>query len=100
MTKPAGNEPNMKVKTNGIYMNIIFCVGSVGSGCIFICRNIVKPMMSGQMPRCRKWPNTGSTVGSNGISPNNVNTLVGSGTERSLIQPMNGAWRISSVIEN
>ncbi len=32
-------------------------------------------------------PNTGITVGSNGRSPNRLNRLVGSGADRSLIQP-------------
>ena len=56
-------------------------------------------MISGQMPSARKWPNIGSAVGSHGIRPNRVKILVGSGAERSLIQPKNGAWRISMVMK-
>ncbi len=41
----------------------------------------------------------GSAVGSHGMSPNSVNRLVGSGAERSLIQPKNGACRISMVMK-
>ena len=40
---------------------------------------------------------TGTTVGSQGMSPNRLNTVSGSGAERSLIQPKNGACRISMV---
>ena len=36
-------------------------------------------------------------MGSQGMSPNSVNTLVGSGADRSWIQPKNGACRISMV---
>ena len=89
----------MKVKITGIHANIVFCTGSAGSGFIFIWKNIEKPMMSGQMPSARKWPNIGNAVGSQGMSPNSVKRLVGSGAERSLIQPKNGACRISMVMK-
>src|SRR6266481_5333373 len=87
----------MKVKMIGIQSKIIFWVGSGGAGLSFIWNHMVTPMMSGQAPMCRKEPMTGSTVGSNGIRPNRLKTLVGSGADRSLIQPKNGAWRISMV---
>src|ERR1700722_15157888 len=99
MTRPDGKAPSMKVKITGIQANIVFCTGSVGSGFIFIWKNIDTPMISGQMPSARKWQNIGSAVGSQGISPNKVKTLVGSGADRSLIQPKNGAWRISMVMK-
>ena len=38
-------------------------------------------------------------LGSNGISPNRLNTLVGSIADRSWIQPKNGACRISMVMK-
>ena len=88
----------MKVKISGIQSKIIFCVGSGGVGLSFICTHIVTPMMIGQMPRCRNGPmHRHDASGSNGISPNRLKRLVGSGAERSLIQPKNGAWRISMV---
>ena len=77
----------MKVKMTGIQANIWRCTGSVASGFIFICTHIDTPISSGQMPSHRKWPNTGTWVGSNGSRPNRLKTLVGSGCERSLIQP-------------
>ena len=39
----------------------------------------------------------GTCDGSQGISPNRLKIVVGSGADRSLIQPKNGAWRISMV---
>src|SRR5436309_630390 len=87
----------MKVKITGIQLKIIACAGSGGGGLSFICSHIVTPMISGHGPRCRNGPTTGSTVGSNGKSPNRLKTVSGSGAERSLIQPKNGAWRISMV---
>ena len=44
----------MKVKITGIQENIVFWTGSVGSGFIFICRNIETPMTSGSRPIARK----------------------------------------------
>src|SRR5580658_2728508 len=69
-------------------------MGSGGGGFSFCCRNMVTPMTSGHAPRCRYGLNI---LGSNGISPNRLNTFVGSTCDRSLIQPKNGAWRISMV---
>ncbi len=43
----------MKVKISGIQSKIIFWVGSGGDGLSFIWKNIVMPMMIGQMPICR-----------------------------------------------
>ncbi len=40
---------------------------------------------------------TGMIVGSNGMRPNRLKMLVGSGADRSWIQPKNGACRISMV---
>src|SRR3981081_4326828 len=87
----------MKVKMIGIQSKIIFWVGSGGAGLSFIWNHMVTPMISGQRPRCRNEPMTGTTVGSQGISPNRLKTVVGSGAARSLIQPKNGACRISMV---
>src|SRR5918998_258947 len=54
MTRPAGNEPSMKVKITGIQLKIIACVLSGGVGFIRIWTNIVTPMISGQTPSIRK----------------------------------------------
>ena len=62
--------PRVKVKITGIQVKICFCIGSGGSGFIFIWTNIEMPIISGQTPSARKWPTTGSCVGSKGISPN------------------------------
>src|SRR5215218_142220 len=97
MTSPAENDASMKVKISGIQSKIIFCVGSGGDGLSFIWNHIVTPMIIGQTPMWRNWPSTGITVGSHGIRPNRLKRLVGSGADRSLIQPKNGAWRISMV---
>ena len=94
MISPAGNFAIMKVKMIGMNWNSFACTGSGGGGFIFCCRNIVRPMISGQAPRC----SSGTyAAGSNGISPNRLNTLVGSTCDRSWIQPKNGACRISMV---
>src|ERR1700680_2954514 len=87
----------MKVKTAGIQSIIIFCVGSGGAGLSFICSHMVNPMTSGQAPSIRNGPSSGRWEGSQGMSPNRLNTVVGSGADKSLIQPKNGAWRISMV---
>ena len=81
----------------GIQLKIIACVGSGGGGLSFIWNHMVTPMMSGQMPSIRNGPSSGSVAGSHGISPNRLKIVVGSGAARSLIQPKNGACRISMV---
>ncbi len=48
-------------------------------------------MTRGQMPIARKCPMSGSAVGSKGNRPNRLKTLVGSGCDKSLIQPKKGA---------
>src|SRR6266478_6297594 len=97
MTRPDENDASMKVKITGIQSKIIFCAGSGGVGLSFIWNHMVTPMTSGQAPIQRKDPIIGICVGSKGINPNRLKTLVGSGADRSLIQPKNGAWRISMV---
>src|SRR6516225_5966780 len=97
MTSPAEKLPSMKVKITGIQLKIIAWVGSGGGGLSFICSHMVTPMMSGHGPRWRNGPISGMIVGSHGISPNRLKTVKGSGAERSLIQPKNGACRISMV---
>src|ERR1700730_12442486 len=98
MTRPEENDASMKVKITGIQSKIIFCAGSGGAGLSFIWNHMVMPMTSGQAPIHRKVPIRGRWVGSKGISPKRLKTLVGSGADRSLIQPKNGAWRISMVM--
>src|SRR4029450_195142 len=90
----------MRGRMSGRELKIIACVGSGGGGLSFIWNHMVTPMMSGQMPSMRKGPKTGTCEGSQGISPNRLKIVVGSGAERSLIQPKNGACRISMVTNN
>src|ERR1051326_547645 len=73
----------------GRNMNMRAWTGSTGCGFNFCCRNSVTPIMSGQAPIAR---NSG---GVNGISPNRLAKEVGSGADKSWIQPKNGACRIS-----
>src|SRR6185436_18126836 len=90
----------MKVKITGIQSKIICWVGSGGGGLSFICTHIVTPMISGHTPSNRKWPMNGTCEGSQGMRPNRLKTVVGSGAERSWIQPKNGACRISMVMNS
>ncbi len=88
----------MKVKITGIQSKIICCVGSGGGGLSFICTHMVTPMISGQTPSMQERADQRHrATGSHGISPNRLKIVVGSGAERSLIQPKNGACRISMV---
>ncbi len=64
-------------------------MGSGGGGFIFCCKYIVSPIRSGQIPTVK---NNG---GSQGINPKRLNKLVGSGADKSLIQPKKGACLIS-----
>ena len=82
------------MKISGMIWNSLAWVGSGGGGFMRCCANMVMPRMIGHTPRCRIGL---SPVGSNGIRPKPLNRLVGSGAERSRIQPKNGAWRISMV---
>ncbi len=68
-------------------------------GCGFICiwNHMLAPMIKGQMPIIRNGPIIGTVEGSQGIRPNRLKIVVGSGAERSWIQPKNGACRISMV---
>ena len=81
----------------GSIIMILACMGSAGCGLSFCCKNIVSPIAKGQTPIAR---NSGepkpirlntTASGSNGMRPNRANSEVGSGAERSLIQPKNGA---------
>ena len=74
----------MKVKISGIQSKIFFWVGSGGAGFSFIWNHIVMPMMIGQTPSARKWPSTGSCVGSKGSRPNRLKIVVGSGADEVL----------------
>src|SRR5437870_7852563 len=76
----------MKVKITGIQSIIIFWVGSGGAGLSFICSHMVNPMTSGQAPSIRNGPSSGRCEGSQGINPNRLNTVVGSGADKSLIR--------------
>ncbi len=74
----------MKVKTSGIQVKIMACAGSGGVGFhAHLQENIVMPMMIGQTPRC-------TMVGASMGSSEQVDDRVGSGADRSLIQPKNG----------
>src|SRR6185312_1384310 len=96
MTRPAGKLANMKVKITGMNWNSRACTGSGGGGLSFCWRNMVQPMISGQAPMCSQEE---IAAGLNGSSPNRLNRLVGSGADRSWIQPKNGACRISIVVK-
>ena len=91
MTRPAGKLASMTVKTSGRIMNIFACTGSAGCGFSFCWNHMVAPMISGQTPIII------SSGGCQGIRPKRLKMVVGSGADRSLIQPKNGAWRISMV---
>ena len=84
----------MMVNTNGSIRNIFACIGSAGCGLSFCCRNMVMPMSIGQMPilSMARYP-----VGSQSSKPNKINRPKGSGADKSMIQPKNGAWRTSMV---
>src|SRR5688572_14224758 len=71
-TRPAGNHMNMKVMITGMNANTFACTGSGGVGFNLYCANIATPISTGS-------------------------TKYGSRDERSWIQPMNGAWRISTL---
>jgi hypothetical protein len=71
-TKPEGKEAKIIVKKSGKNINIFACMGSVGAGFSFCCRNIVRPIRIGQIPITRK------LGGSQGINPNKLNKEVGS----------------------
>ncbi len=68
----------------GMNWNMRACTGSGGAGFSFCCMYMVTPMMIGSAPTAR---NGESVAGSNGIRPNRLKMLVGSGAERSWIQP-------------
>ena len=76
----------MKVKISGIQLKIIACVGSGGAGLSFICAHMVMPMISAQAPRCRKWPITGTIVGSNGNQAEQIED-VGRIRRREVVDP-------------
>ena len=99
MPFPSDTDPDTQVEDlivreaerqiTGIQLKIIAWVGSGGVGFMRICRNMVMPINSGQMPIIR---NEG---GVKGIRPNRLKMVVGSGADRSWIQPIHGAWRSS-----
>ena len=71
---------------------MIFCwIGSIGCGLSFIWSHMVTPKMIGQMPTSK---NSGTGQSS---KPKPVMNVIGSGAERSWIQPKKGACRISMV---
>ena len=63
---------NMKVMTTGMNAKTFACTGSGGVGFSLNCPNIAAPIRIGS-------------------------TKYGSRDDRSWIQPMNGAWRISTL---
>jgi hypothetical protein len=72
---------NRKTNISGSIVITRACIGSAGCGFSFVWRYIVPPMSSGQMPIMRK------AGGVKGSRPKRLNRLVGSGADRSLIQP-------------
>ena len=86
------------MKITGNHWKIFCWMGSPAGGFIAVVSHMVKPYSSGHTPRCAIIaPISGSEPGSQGIRPNRLNIVVGSGADRSWIQPKNGAWRISMV---
>ncbi|MOA50565.1 hypothetical protein D3C78_1735940 [compost metagenome] len=71
-TRPAGNHRKKKVKMIGISFITLACMGSGGVGLSICWISMVPPMMIGRMKN-------------------------GSFTDRSMIQPSHGAWRISTL---
>ena len=85
------------MKIQGIQVKIIAWVLSVGVGFSFCCSHIEMPSRIGQTP-IETMPRRLSCPGAvKGSSPKRLIQLVGSGAERSRIQPKNGAWRSSMV---
>ena len=85
------------MNTQGIQAKIIACVGSVGAGFSFCWSHMEIPKIKGKMPRkIKAMIEPGSGV-PKGNSPKRFRIEEGSGALRSLIQPIQGAWRNSSV---
>mmetsp|Transcript_18435 Transcript_18435/g.29995 ORF Transcript_18435/g.29995 Transcript_18435/m.29995 type:complete len:367 (+) Transcript_18435:7295-8395(+) len=95
-TRPLAKLPSMNMKIHGIQAKIIFCVGSVGAGFSFCCSHMEIPRRIGRIPRLKisKKPSSGTPYGR---MPNRLKIELGSGAERSVIQPNHGAWRSSLV---
>src|SRR6185312_11156997 len=88
----------MKVKISGMKANILACTGSGGAGFSLVWIHWVMPYRIGQAPIEKYMRNDGKVVcGLNGRRPNRLMIEVGSGADRSWIQPKNGACRISMV---
>jgi hypothetical protein len=87
----------MNMKIQGIQLKIIAWVLSVGVGFSFCCSHIETPSRIGQTP-IEMIPSRLVGPGApQGSRPKRLIQLVGSGAERSRIQPKNGAWRSSIV---
>src|SRR5688572_12168811 len=74
-TRPEGKKKNITEKISGIHSIIFACSGSGGVGLSLVCTNIVAAITTGRMYQ-------------------------GSGVERSWIQPIHGALRISTAASN
>ena len=83
-TSPDGKEAKITVKNTGKNIKIFACIGSVGAGFNFCWIHIVRPISIGQIPIIKK------LGGSQGIKPKKLNKEVGSGADKSFIQPKNG----------
>ena len=71
-TRPAGKNAKITDMTSGMIMKTFAWIGSGGGGLSLNCTNIAPAMITGRMKN-------------------------GSLADRSLIQPRNGAWRISTL---
>ena len=80
----------------GMNRKILAWTGSGGCGFRRCWTNMESPMRIGQTPRLMssKGPSGGTSQGSR---PKPFKNELGSGAERSWIQPKKGAWRISMV---
>ena len=84
MTKPDGNGASITVRKIGKKAKIFCCIGSGGFGFSFCCIHMLSPIAIGHAPIIKK------EGGSQGIKPKRLKTVVGSLSDRSLIQPKKG----------
>ncbi len=74
-TKPAGKKKNITLNTSGMIHIILACIGSGGAGLSAVCSNELSVISTGKIKN-------------------------GSGEDRSAIQPIQGALRISTLDSN
>mmetsp|Transcript_34778 Transcript_34778/g.44873 ORF Transcript_34778/g.44873 Transcript_34778/m.44873 type:complete len:215 (+) Transcript_34778:194-838(+) len=98
-TSPAANPPNTNMNTNGKAIMMVRWVGSGGGGDRDWIPAMVTPYRIGRIPIPITNPRIGiafTSAAAQGKSPKRLPIAVGSGADRSLMNP-NGVWRISIV---